>query len=94
MKYDDIELVDNKAIRNFEFVVEGHRSFIEYELKGKKIYLVHTEVPEELEGQGVAEAMVEKAFAYIEQHDMLVVPLCAYINLFLQRHPEWDRLVA
>jgi predicted GNAT family acetyltransferase len=94
MKYGDTELVDNKAIHSFEFVVEGHRSFIEYELKDKKIYLVHTEVPEQLEGQGVADAMVEKAFTYIEQHRLMVVPLCAYIKVFLQRHPEWDRLVA
>nr|WP_067063511.1 GNAT family N-acetyltransferase [Mucilaginibacter sp. L294] len=94
MNYDNIELVNNEAIHNFELVVDGHRSFIDYRLKDDKVYLVHTEVPAELEGRGVAAAIVEKALTYIEQKGLKLVPLCAYIQFFLKRHPEWNRLVA
>ncbi|MFD0794246.1 GNAT family N-acetyltransferase [Mucilaginibacter litoreus] len=94
MKFEDIELVDNEAIHNFELTVDGYRSFIDYQVRGEKIYLIHTEVPEELQGQGVAEALVEKAFRLIEAKGQKVVPLCAYVQVFLKRHPEWDRLVA
>lgn len=94
MKYQEISLVNNEAIHNFELVVDGKRSFIDYKLKGDKIYLIHTEVPVELEGMGVAAAFVEKAFNYIEEHHLKIVPLCVYVAAYLKRHPEWNRLVA
>jgi predicted GNAT family acetyltransferase len=94
MNFADIELINNEAIHNFELFVNGHRAFIDYKTKDNKIYLIHTEVPAELKGLGVAEALVEKIFNYIEQHQLKMVPLCSYIQIFLKRHPEWNRLVA
>ncbi|WP_345955867.1 GNAT family N-acetyltransferase [Mucilaginibacter sp. PAMB04168] len=94
MKYPDIELVNNEAIHNFELVVDGHRSFIDYKIKDEKIYLIHTEVPAELKGKGVAEAIVEKTFSYIEQHHLKLVPMCTYVQVYLKRHPQWNRLLA
>lgn len=94
MTYPDIELVNNEAIHNFELVVDGHRAFIDYKIKDNKIYLIHTDVPKELEGKGVAAAIVEKALTYIEQKGLKLVPLCVYVQFFLKRHPEWNRLLA
>ncbi|MDB5287196.1 MAG: acetyltransferase [Mucilaginibacter sp.] len=94
MNFADIELKNNEAIHNFELFVNGLRAFIDYKTKDNKIYLIHTEVPAELKGMGVAEALVEKTFNYIEQHQLKMVPLCSYIQIFLKRHPEWNRLVA
>jgi predicted GNAT family acetyltransferase len=94
MNFADIELINNEAIHNFELFVNGHRAFIDYKTKDNKIYLIHTEVPAELKGLGVAEALVEKTFNYIEQHQLKMVPLCSYIQIYLKRHPEWNRLVA
>jgi predicted GNAT family acetyltransferase len=94
MNFADTELINNEAIHNFELFVNGHRAFIDYKIKDNKIYLIHTEVPAELKGMGVAEALVEKTFNYIEQHQLKMVPLCSYIQIFLKRHPEWNRLVA
>ncbi|MBD1362301.1 N-acetyltransferase [Mucilaginibacter sp. ZT4R22] len=94
MNYDDIELINNEAIHNFELFVDGQRAFIDYKTKDNKIYLIHTEVPKELQGRGVAEAIVEKAFHYIEAHKLVLIPLCSYVQVFLRKHPEWDRLLA
>ncbi|PWK75365.1 hypothetical protein LX99_03859 [Mucilaginibacter oryzae] len=94
MKYEDIPLIDNEAIHNFEFTVDGHRAFIDYKRKDDKIYLIHTEVPVELEGKGVASAMVEKAFNYIEEKHLKLIPLCVYVVGYLKRHPEWARILA
>lgn len=92
--YSDSPLINNESIHNFEMFVDGHRAFIDYQLKGDKIFLIHTEVPVELEGKGVAPAMVEKAFDYIEEHNLKMVPYCSFIKIYLKKHPQWERLVA
>jgi predicted GNAT family acetyltransferase len=94
MKYEEVPLVKNEAIHNFELTVEGHRAFIDYKQKDDKIYLIHTEVPVELEGKGVASAIVEKAFNYIEENNLKLIPLCVYVASYLKRHPEWNRILA
>ncbi|GAA4925066.1 GNAT family N-acetyltransferase [Mucilaginibacter defluvii] len=92
--YTDIELINNEPIHNFELHVDGHRAFVDYLKKNDKYYLIHTEVPQELEGKGIASALVEKVFEYIEQHNSKIVPLCVYVQSFLKRHTEWNRVVA
>ena len=91
--HDDIQLINNTDIHNFEMFVEGHRAFIDYQLKHDKVFLIHTEVPVELEGHGVAGAMVDRTLHYIEDHGWKIIPYCAYVKSFLKRHPEWERLV-
>jgi len=94
MPYTNLPLVNDTENHNFEMFVDGHRAFIDYQLRGDKIFLIHTEVPVELEGQGVAPALVEKVFQYLEERQLKVVPYCAYIKVWLKRHPDWERLVA
>ncbi|MBL4677859.1 MAG: N-acetyltransferase [Mucilaginibacter sp.] len=94
MKFEDIELVNNEANHNFELTIDSQRSFIDYQVRGDKVYLIHTEVPETLQGRGVAEALVEKALTYIENKGQKIVPLCAYVQIILKKHPEWNRVVA
>lgn len=94
MPYTNLPIVNNAEIHNFEMFVDGQRAFIDYQLRGDKMFLMHTEVPVELEGHGVAAALVEKTFQYLDEHQLKMVPYCAYIKRFLKRHPEWERLVA
>ncbi|MES2807785.1 MAG: GNAT family N-acetyltransferase [Bacteroidota bacterium] len=92
--FEDLALNNNTAIHNFELLVDGHRAFIDYKVKDNKYYLIHTEVPPELEGRGVAAALVEKTFKYLEANGFKMLPYCAYILAYLKRHPEWERLRA
>jgi hypothetical protein len=92
--YNESLLINNQDIHRFELFVDGHRAFIDYKQKGNTVYLIHTEVPKEIEGHGVAQALVEKTFEYLEANNLKMVPYCAYIKVFLKRHPEWNRLLA
>jgi predicted GNAT family acetyltransferase len=92
--YDELPLINNTDIHNFELFVDGHRAFIDYQQRGNKFFLIHTEVPRELEGRGVAAALVEKTFKYLEANNFKMVPYCEYIKAYLKRHPEWERLIA
>ncbi|MEJ6981445.1 GNAT family N-acetyltransferase [Pedobacter sp. P351] len=94
MKYGEVELINNIERHNFELFIDGKRSFIDYKMKGDKVYLLHTEVPKELNGKGIAAALVEKTLVYLESNKLQLVPYCVYVQAFLKRHPEWNRLLA
>jgi uncharacterized protein len=92
--YEEIPLIDNEAGHQFELSVDGHLAFLAYLKRDHKVYLVHTEVPVALEGKGVAAALVEKTLKYLEDQGEKIVVTCSYVQHFLKRHPEWERLVA
>ncbi|MGN6420933.1 MAG: GNAT family N-acetyltransferase [Pseudobacter sp.] len=93
-QFKALPLVNNKELQRFELEVDGYTAFIEYKESGKQMILIHTEVPTELEGQGVGTAIVEKALESLEANQQKLVPLCPFVIAFLKRHPEWNRLLS
>ena len=55
------DVIDNEAEHRFEVTIDGHRGELTYELEGDRITLIHTGVPEELEGHGLAGQLVQAA---------------------------------
>ncbi|HKP31737.1 MAG TPA: GNAT family N-acetyltransferase [Chitinophagaceae bacterium] len=94
MNYDDLKLQVNSASARLELEVEGTIAFIDYKLSDKTLFLIHTEVPSELEGKGVGKAIVEKALQYAKENNYKVVPLCAFVQAYLKRHKEWNDIIA
>ncbi|HEU4495946.1 MAG TPA: GNAT family N-acetyltransferase, partial [Flavobacterium sp.] len=92
-EFENIALINNDDEERFEFVIDGLTAIVEYKVKGNDIYLTHTEVPQALEGRGIAAALVEKVLLEINKRGQQVVPLCPYVQSFLKRHPEWERIV-
>ncbi len=92
MSYETNTLHLNESEHRFEMEVNGSIAFVEFKKRSNIIYLVHTETPPELEGKGVASALVEKTLRYLEQHNLKLVPQCAFVQSYLQKHPEWNRL--
>lgn len=93
MAYEENTLHLNEAKHRFEIEVNDNIAFIEYKQKGNTVYLVHTETPPELEGKGVASALVEKTLHYLDEQNLKLVPLCSFVQAYLQRHPQWNRLL-
>ncbi len=56
--------------------------------------LLHTEVPKEFEGQGIAGNLVKQMFEQIKQQTIKAVARCSYIRIYLKRHPEYNELLA
>ncbi len=92
-EYIAVPLERNEAESRFGITIEGHKAFIDYKERPGKIYLVHTEAPAELEGKGVATALIEKTLDYLEKNNYTVVPLCPFVFAYIKRHPEWKRIV-
>ncbi len=86
-------LIKNEVENQYEFHIEKFIAKIEYIRKGNRIYLTHTEVPAELEGQGIASDLVKKVLTDIQQKELKVVPLCPFVDKYIKRHPEWEFLI-
>jgi predicted GNAT family acetyltransferase len=63
-------------------------------MHGNTMMLVHTEVPPQLEGRGIASILVRAAFDHARQNGMDVLPVCSYVRTWIQRHPEFSSMVA
>jgi uncharacterized protein len=92
MNFEEIALNVNQENSSFELVVDGQRAFIDFVQKGNTFHLIHTEVPQELEGKGVAAVMVAKTLQYLDTHNFKMVPSCSYVQYYIKRHPEWKKL--
>ncbi len=91
----NFKLINNETQNRYEFHIDGSVPRIEYILtKDNKIYLTHTEVPKELEGKGIASALVMQTLEDVEKSGRKLVPLCPYVAQYIKRHPEWKRIVA
>jgi len=84
----------NEAESRFETVIDGTIAFTEYELEdSNRIVFTHTIVPEELSGRGVAGTIVKRALDHAREKNLTVVPQCAYVAAYIQRHPEYQDLL-
>ena len=91
MTYD---IRDNQEQSRYETTVDGKTAFSAYRKSGDTVTFTHTEVPPELEGRGIAGAIVKHALEDVRGRKLKVVPQCAYVAAFIKRHPEYGELLA
>lgn len=84
----NVEVLHNEAAHRFEAKVEGRLSVANYHLDENVMRMVHTEVPRELEGRGIAAALVKRAIEHAREHGLKVAPHCSYVRAYMRRHPE------
>lgn len=82
------EIVDDIEHQRLVLVTDGLESELVYRTHGDRYVIVHTGVPDELEGHGIGGRLVEAAVARARQEHLTVVPLCPYARRWLERHPE------
>jgi len=89
-----IEVKHNHVANRFEAMVDGHLAVADYVLDGERMILTHTFVPPQLRGRGIAEKLVQPALEWARAEKRLVVPSCSYVAAYIQRHPEYQSLLA
>jgi len=85
------QVTDNHAESRFEYRVGGHLAELRYRRYGKRLVLLHTEVPAELEGHGVGGRLVAAAIDRAAQEGVTIVPLCPFARSWLERHTDTAR---
>jgi predicted GNAT family acetyltransferase len=90
-----LEVVDNVEASQYEVLVDGKSvGFAAYRHSDDVVLLPHAEVHAEFNGQGIGSALARGALDDIRRQGLRAVPLCPFIVDYVQRHPEYDDMVA
>lgn len=85
------ELKHNPAEHRYEFDLgNGAKAFITYVEGPDALFLTHTIVPEEYEGQGIAAELTVDVLEELKRQKRKIIPHCSYIIRWIERHPEWQ----
>lgn len=84
----------NPGEHRYESGDGAHLAVLEYELASDRVTYTHTFVPPELRGQGLAEALVRTALTDAKAARHKVIPACSYVAKFIERHKEYQPLLA
>ncbi|MBS0432944.1 MAG: N-acetyltransferase [Proteobacteria bacterium] len=79
--------------REFSAEVQGHRAVLQYRLRDGVMTIVHTGVPDEIAGHGVAAELMRAALQAARENGWKVFPACEYAEVFMRRHPEYGDLL-
>ena len=61
---------------------------------GDVLTMVHTEVGDAWEGQGLGSTLVQGALDDVRERGLRIRPLCPFVAAYVKRHPEYQDLVA
>ena len=84
---------DNPQEHRFELEVDGETAYTVYQKQGDTLVFVHTEVPPDERGQGVASVLIGGALQRVREVGQKVVPLCPFVDAYITNHPEEQDLL-
>lgn len=90
---EPITILNNEKEQQFQVRMDGEIAFLEYRFYKGDIALMHTQVPDNLSGKGIASALAEYALNYARKNKMPVMVYCPFVGSYLKKHPEHGDLV-
>jgi predicted GNAT family acetyltransferase len=95
VRTEEVRVVNNAADERYElWVGDALAGSILYRSRGEALALLHTEVADEFEGQGLGGKLVAGALDDMRERELQLVPICPFVRSYLERHPEQADLVA
>ena len=94
LNLNNLTVTNNEAGERFEMLVDGLRAVLTYSRFHDRIEFVHAEVPQSLEGQGLAAKVTRFALDFARANHLRVVPRCPYVSNFIRKHAEYQDLVS
>lgn len=91
----ETRVVNNAGAGKYEITLDGKPAgFAEYRLKDSRVVFTHTEVDSAFEGHGVGSTLARYALDDVRERGLRAVPLCPFIAAYIERHPQYQDLVA
>lgn len=88
-------VTENIELSRFELpIADGAIAAAYYQLEDGRVALVHTEVPFEFSGRGIATELARGTFEILRRTGRKAIPTCPFMGRFLVKHPEYADIVA
>ncbi|MFA5521841.1 MAG: GNAT family N-acetyltransferase [Castellaniella sp.] len=84
----------NPGQHRFENTQDGRLSVLDYHLHEGLMTITHTGVPVALQGRGIAGALTRTALDTARSEGWRVRPACSYARVWIERHPDYQDLLA
>ena len=92
---EELAIIDNAAERRYEARIgEELVGWVEYGRVRDRFVALHTEVPPEFGGRGIASALVRRVLDDVRAAGGTITPRCPFFVAHFQRHPEDADLIA
>ena len=92
---EPVQVVDNEHRHRYEARRgDDVLAFVTYHREPGRIAFLHAETDRAIQGQGVASQLATAVLDAQRVQHLTVVPLCPFIADFIDRHPEYQDLVA
>jgi predicted GNAT family acetyltransferase len=94
-KLEGLEILDNADARRYEARLDGQLAgWVDYGRVQTRLVALHTEVPPEFGGRGVASALIRRVLDDARAAGQTVTPRCPLFASYFRRHPEDGDLLA
>ena len=88
------DVTNNEAESRYELQAEGGVAIAAYRMEEGAVAFTHTVVPPELEGRGIGTRLIAGALDDVRARGLKMVPRCAFVAAYAERHPEVRDLIA
>ena len=88
-----MEVIHDKDNHQFLLEVDGENATVDYDLRDNKMYLVYSEVPYNIRGQGIGKILVEKTFEKLTEEGYKAVAVCGYIKSVAKNSDKWRGII-
>jgi predicted GNAT family acetyltransferase len=86
-------VINNEKNQRFEISMDGELAILEYRFHKDDIALMHTFVPEDLFGKGLASALAHQGLEWAREHKRRVLVYCPFVAAYIKRHPEYNSII-
>ena len=87
-------LNNNTERHRYELIDDGKLvCFSEYDLSGRAVRFLHTEVVQGHEGKGYGSVLAKQALDDVRAQHKKVIPLCEFIAGYIRKHGEYADLI-
>jgi predicted GNAT family acetyltransferase len=87
------DIVNNRAHHRYELAVDGHIAATYYAIVDGVITFIHTEVPPELGGKGIASKLIRGALDQVRAEGLKVIAQCPFVKAFIDKHADYQDLL-
>lgn len=86
------QLINDTQNNRFKFNIKNSTAHIEYILVADRIYLLQTEISNDIQRQGVGSILVKESLEFIKKMGYQLNVTCPFILGYIDKYPEWKKL--